>query len=223
MPSPTHTTLETAARSVRRRRHHRRQRHRRRHPLYAAAQSRRWCRIPSGSCRRGLPAARSRSAGAMAYAELAALRPRAGGEYVYLREAFGPLAGFMTGWTSFVAGFAGAIAASAIFLIIRARSIHSGRGEFDAVLRHSASVRAADLLAAHAARDHRDLAVRARAHRRRRSRPRRDERARDAEGVGAAHVHRRWDFRSASGSTREPPAGGRRRSARRTGCSRSFR
>ena len=29
-------------------------------------------------------------AGAMAYAELAALRPRAGGEYVYLREAFGP-------------------------------------------------------------------------------------------------------------------------------------
>ena len=31
--------------------------------------------------------------GAMAYAELAALRPRAGGEYVYLREAYGPLAG----------------------------------------------------------------------------------------------------------------------------------
>ena len=55
--------------------------------------------------------------GAMAYAELAALRPRAGGEYVYLREAYGPLAGFMTGWTSFVAGFAGAMAASAILLI----------------------------------------------------------------------------------------------------------
>jgi APA family basic amino acid/polyamine antiporter len=55
--------------------------------------------------------------GAMAYAELAALRPRAGGEYVYLREAYGPLAGFMTGWTSFVAGFTGAMAASAIFLI----------------------------------------------------------------------------------------------------------
>jgi len=56
--------------------------------------------------------------GAMAYAELAALRPKAGGEYVYLREAFGPLAGFLTGWTSFVAGFSGAIAASAVFLII---------------------------------------------------------------------------------------------------------
>ena len=35
-------------------------------------------------------------AGAMAYAELAALRPQAGGEYVYLREAYGPLAGFLT-------------------------------------------------------------------------------------------------------------------------------
>ena len=55
-------------------------------------------------------------AGAMAYAELAALRPLAGGEYVYLREAFGPLAAFLTGWTSFVAGFAGAIAASAVGL-----------------------------------------------------------------------------------------------------------
>ena len=55
-------------------------------------------------------------AGAMAYAELAALRPKSGGEYVYLREAFGPLAAFLTGWTSFVAGFSGAIAASALFL-----------------------------------------------------------------------------------------------------------
>jgi APA family basic amino acid/polyamine antiporter len=55
-------------------------------------------------------------AGAMAYAELAALRPRAGGEYVYLHEAFGPLAAFLTGWTSFVAGFSGAIAASSVAL-----------------------------------------------------------------------------------------------------------
>jgi APA family basic amino acid/polyamine antiporter len=55
-------------------------------------------------------------AGAMAYAELAALRPHAGGEYVYLREAFGPLAAFLTGWTSFVAGFSGAIAASSVAL-----------------------------------------------------------------------------------------------------------
>jgi len=55
-------------------------------------------------------------AGAMAYAELAALRPRAGGEYVYLDAAFGRLAAFLTGWTSFIAGFTGAIAASAIVL-----------------------------------------------------------------------------------------------------------
>lgn len=55
-------------------------------------------------------------AGAMAYAELATLRPRAGGEYVYLREAFGPLTGFLTGWTSFVAGFSGAIAVGAVGL-----------------------------------------------------------------------------------------------------------
>ena len=55
-------------------------------------------------------------AGAMAYAELATLKPRAGGEYVYLRDAYGPVAGFLTGWTSFVAGFSGAIAASAVGL-----------------------------------------------------------------------------------------------------------
>ena len=55
-------------------------------------------------------------AGAMAYAELAAARPRAGAEYVYLRDAFGRLPAFLTGWTSFVAGFSGAIAASAVAL-----------------------------------------------------------------------------------------------------------
>jgi APA family basic amino acid/polyamine antiporter len=55
-------------------------------------------------------------AGAMAYAELATLRPHAGGEYVYLREAYGPLAAFLTGWTSFVAGFSGSIAAGAVAL-----------------------------------------------------------------------------------------------------------
>src|SRR5262245_5622632 len=53
-------------------------------------------------------------AGAMAYAELATVRPRAGGEYVYLDAAFGRLAAFLTGWTSFVAGFSGAIAAGAV-------------------------------------------------------------------------------------------------------------
>ena len=53
-------------------------------------------------------------AGALAYAELAARRPEAGGEYVYLRESYGNLAAFLTGWTSFVAGFSGAIAAGGV-------------------------------------------------------------------------------------------------------------
>jgi APA family basic amino acid/polyamine antiporter len=52
--------------------------------------------------------------GALAYAELAARQPEAGGEYIYLREAFGGLAAFLTGWTSFVAGFSGAIAAGGV-------------------------------------------------------------------------------------------------------------
>lgn len=55
-------------------------------------------------------------AGAMAYAELASVHPRAGGEYQYLHVAFGPLPAFLTGWTSFVAGFTGAIASSAMIL-----------------------------------------------------------------------------------------------------------
>jgi APA family basic amino acid/polyamine antiporter len=72
--------------------------------------------------------------GAMAYAELAALRPKAGGEYVYLREAFGPLAGFLTGWTSFVAGFSGAMAASAIFLIVTLNRFIPGIADSTALL-----------------------------------------------------------------------------------------
>jgi basic amino acid/polyamine antiporter, APA family len=52
--------------------------------------------------------------GALAYAELASRHPQAGGEYVYLRESFGDLAAFLAGWTSFVAGFSGAIAAGAV-------------------------------------------------------------------------------------------------------------
>lgn len=67
--------------------------------------------------------------GAMAYAELAALRPRAGGEYVYLGAAYGRLAAFLTGWTSFVAGFSGAIAASAVFLAIYLDRFIPGAGD----------------------------------------------------------------------------------------------
>jgi len=52
--------------------------------------------------------------GALAYSELSSFYPKAGGEYIYLKKAFGRLVGFLSGWTSFVAGFSGAIAASAM-------------------------------------------------------------------------------------------------------------
>src|SRR5271156_6748531 len=40
--------------------------------------------------------------GALAYAELGAMKPQAGGEYVYVRDAYGPLAGFLYSWTTFL-------------------------------------------------------------------------------------------------------------------------
>jgi len=49
-------------------------------------------------------------AGALANAELGAMYPHAGGDYVYLREAFHPLAGFLVGWLSFFVIYAGTIA-----------------------------------------------------------------------------------------------------------------
>jgi len=52
--------------------------------------------------------------GAMVYGELGARLPHAGGDYVYLREAYGPLVAFLSGWTSFTIGFGAAVAASAI-------------------------------------------------------------------------------------------------------------
>src|SRR5262249_4868535 len=52
--------------------------------------------------------------GAACYAELGTLMPKAGGEYVYLREAYHPALGSMSGWVSLTAGFSGAIAASSL-------------------------------------------------------------------------------------------------------------
>ncbi len=61
-------------------------------------------------------------AGALTYAELAVLMPRAGGEYVFIREAYGRLWGFLYGWTRFFVassgGLAGLAAGFAIFLNI---------------------------------------------------------------------------------------------------------
>jgi basic amino acid/polyamine antiporter, APA family len=67
--------------------------------------------------------------GALCYGELAAMMPRAGGQYVYLREALGPLWGFLYGWTLFLVIQTGTIAAVGVavgkFLGIFAPSISS--------------------------------------------------------------------------------------------------
>src|SRR5271169_6414558 len=51
---------------------------------------------------------------ALSYGELAAMMPHAGGQYVYLRESFGPLAGFLYGWTLFLVIQTGTAAAVAV-------------------------------------------------------------------------------------------------------------
>src|SRR5947209_340599 len=53
-------------------------------------------------------------AAALSYGELAAMMPKAGGQYVYLREAYSPLWGFLYGWTVFLVIQTGTIAAVAV-------------------------------------------------------------------------------------------------------------
>jgi APA family basic amino acid/polyamine antiporter len=53
-------------------------------------------------------------AGALANAELGAMFPHAGGDYVYLREAYHPVAGFLVGWLSFFVIYAGTVATLAV-------------------------------------------------------------------------------------------------------------
>ena len=53
-------------------------------------------------------------AGALSYSELGAALPMAGGEYVYLRQAYGPLVAFLSGWSSLTVGFSAAIAAGSV-------------------------------------------------------------------------------------------------------------
>src|SRR4051812_7495390 len=52
--------------------------------------------------------------GALCCAELAAMMPRAGGQYVFLREAYGPALGFLFGWSLFLVVQTGTIAAVAV-------------------------------------------------------------------------------------------------------------
>ncbi len=55
--------------------------------------------------------------GALTYAELGAMKPQAGGEYVYVRDAYGPLAGFLYAWTWFVIAKPASVATVAIGLV----------------------------------------------------------------------------------------------------------
>ena len=56
-------------------------------------------------------------AGAMTYAELGAMKPQAGGEYVYIRDAYGPLPGFLYAWTWFAIAKPASIATLTIGLV----------------------------------------------------------------------------------------------------------
>lgn len=65
-------------------------------------------------------------AGALTYAELTAMMPRAGSEYVFMREAYGPRLGFVYGWSRFSIGIPGAQAAKAVAFAIFINIITGG-------------------------------------------------------------------------------------------------
>jgi APA family basic amino acid/polyamine antiporter len=71
-------------------------------------------------------------AGALSYAELAAMMPKAGGEYVFMREAYGRPWGFLFGWMSFFIGKAGSQAALGVQFALFLNIMISGRlaGDF---------------------------------------------------------------------------------------------
>jgi basic amino acid/polyamine antiporter, APA family len=84
--------------------------------------------------------------GALSYAELAAMMPHAGGQYVYLREAYSPLWGFLYGWTSFTVIQTGTIAAVGVafakFLGVLIPVLGTGD---DAIFYHGGSFQGIDL------------------------------------------------------------------------------
>jgi APA family basic amino acid/polyamine antiporter len=55
--------------------------------------------------------------GALTYAELGAMKPQAGGEYIYIRDAYGPLGGFLYGWTYFTIAQPGTLATVATGIV----------------------------------------------------------------------------------------------------------
>ena len=65
-------------------------------------------------------------AGALTYAELAAMMPRAGGEYVFMREAYGKRMAFLYGWTQFAIAYTGSQAAKGVSFAIFLNSLAGG-------------------------------------------------------------------------------------------------
>jgi APA family basic amino acid/polyamine antiporter len=65
-------------------------------------------------------------AGALSYAELAAMMPRAGGEYVFIREGYGRRLAFLYGWTQFAVAYSGSQAAKGIGFAIFLNSLVGG-------------------------------------------------------------------------------------------------
>jgi APA family basic amino acid/polyamine antiporter len=70
-------------------------------------------------------------AGALTYAELSAMMPRAGGEYVFLREAYGPPVGFLYGWMQFFIARAGGLAAMSVSFAIFLNILVGGKLDGD--------------------------------------------------------------------------------------------
>jgi basic amino acid/polyamine antiporter, APA family len=70
-------------------------------------------------------------AGALTYAELAAMMPRAGGEYVFLREAYGAPVGFLYGWMQFFIARAGGLAAMSVSFAIFLNILLGGKLDGD--------------------------------------------------------------------------------------------
>ena len=87
-------------------------------------------------------------AGALTLSELAAMLPRAGGPYVYLREAYGPLPAFLFGWTEFLVIRAGSVATlAAAFALYFAQLVPAPSGVAPAYWQMGAAVAAIAALA----------------------------------------------------------------------------
>lgn len=66
-------------------------------------------------------------AGALTYAELSAMMPEAGGEYVFIREGYGPRLAFLYGWTQFAVAYSGSMAAKGVGFAIFLDVLAGGR------------------------------------------------------------------------------------------------